>query len=411
MSAIYWKARATKDAKGNWQLDPEGEWRFLSVPNGAGKPPAWLATAKADAAKIPANGKRGFQHRLPDGRWSLQQFKTIESARNAAEGIRNEESSLQIAPNVSAEEMAANPNRIPLRSAVEKYLARRAKNHKDRTITQYTYILTEFLTMLPRMVRFVDQIEDARSNQQSERTSQVLADYQERLEADGASKRTVHNKMLVVAFMLKSAGVETPTKLMTLPKMGKKIAVPYTREELGKIMAEVADEDKLAMDFFLCSGVREQECQHAQWQDIDFSANKYHVREKLWAAPNGLRKSWTVKNYEDRFVPLSTDVVNRLKQRKTAKGSNSLWIFPNNEGQPDGHMLRILKNAAKKAGVTGEIKLHRLRKTAATRWVKQGVPVRTIQAWLGHKSLETTQIYLGVEDFSTQQNAINAPAY
>jgi len=27
-----------------------------------------------------------------------------------------------------------------------------------------------------------------------------------------------------------------------------------------------------------------------------------------------------------------------------------------------------------------------------------GIPVRTIQAWLGHKNLETTMIYLGVTD-------------
>ena len=46
--------------------------------------------------------------------------------------------------------------------------------------------------------------------------------------------------------------------------------------------------------------------------------------------------------------------------------------------------------------VCENIYLHRLRKTCATRWPNNGVNVRTIQAWLGHKSLETTQIYLGV---------------
>ena len=45
-----------------------------------------------------------------------------------------------------------------------------------------------------------------------------------------------------------------------------------------------------------------------------------------------------------------------------------------------------------------DIFLHRLRKTCATRWQEHGVPIRTIQAWLGHKNLETTMIYLGVTD-------------
>jgi integrase len=42
--------------------------------------------------------------------------------------------------------------------------------------------------------------------------------------------------------------------------------------------------------------------------------------------------------------------------------------------------------------------LHRFRKTCATRWHENGVPVRTIQKWLGHKKLETTVKYLGLAD-------------
>ena len=32
--------------------------------------------------------------------------------------------------------------------------------------------------------------------------------------------------------------------------------------------------------------------------------------------------------------------------------------------------------------------LHRFRKTCATRWHHEGIPVRSIQHWLGHKTLE-----------------------
>lgn len=42
--------------------------------------------------------------------------------------------------------------------------------------------------------------------------------------------------------------------------------------------------------------------------------------------------------------------------------------------------------------------LHRFRKTCATRWHENGIPVRTIQKWLGHKKLETTVKYLGLAD-------------
>ncbi len=38
--------------------------------------------------------------------------------------------------------------------------------------------------------------------------------------------------------------------------------------------------------------------------------------------------------------------------------------------------------------------LHRFRDTAATRWLRAGIDVRTVQASLGHVSLATTQKYL-----------------
>jgi site-specific recombinase XerD len=38
--------------------------------------------------------------------------------------------------------------------------------------------------------------------------------------------------------------------------------------------------------------------------------------------------------------------------------------------------------------------LHRFRDTAATRWLRAGIDVRTVQEWLGHESLATTQKYL-----------------
>lgn len=52
--------------------------------------------------------------------------------------------------------------------------------------------------------------------------------------------------------------------------------------------------------------------------------------------------------------------------------------------------------------------LHRFRKTCATRWSEAGVPVRNIQSYLGHKSLGTTQLYLGATDTPENRKRIDA---
>lgn len=44
----------------------------------------------------------------------------------------------------------------------------------------------------------------------------------------------------------------------------------------------------------------------------------------------------------------------------------------------------------------GDIAPHDLRRTAAKLWHKAGVPIDQISAWLGHASIKTTEIYLGL---------------
>jgi site-specific recombinase XerD len=40
--------------------------------------------------------------------------------------------------------------------------------------------------------------------------------------------------------------------------------------------------------------------------------------------------------------------------------------------------------------------------------MEHGVPIRTLQFYLGHKNLETTMLYLGVTDSSKLRGNINA---
>lgn len=52
--------------------------------------------------------------------------------------------------------------------------------------------------------------------------------------------------------------------------------------------------------------------------------------------------------------------------------------------------------------------VHKFRKTCATQWGSKGVPVSTIQTWLGHESLSTTENYLGLGNQEDNRKRINS---
>ena len=76
-------------------------------------------------------------------------------------------------------------------------------------------------------------------------------------------------------------------------------------------------------------------------------------------------------------------------------------LFPSRKGQGLQAMTRIaahnaLKNAFEAAGLNGKLGTHSLRKSYAQRLYEQTNDIYAVQEMLGHKSVVTTQRYLGV---------------
>ena len=76
-------------------------------------------------------------------------------------------------------------------------------------------------------------------------------------------------------------------------------------------------------------------------------------------------------------------------------------VFPSRNGQGEKRMSRrtahdVLKDAFETAGLNGKLATHSLRKSFAQRLYDQTGDIFTVQEMLGHKSVVTTQKYLGV---------------
>ena len=155
--------------------------------------------------------------------------------------------------------------------------------------------------------------------------------------------------------------------------------------------------------FAIETGFRLSEIIQQTWQDIRIAEHYGYIR-------------CIGKGRKERLVILSREMSRILKnwKRETAPQSDTGFIFPNiyGEAMSSDTFQALLKKYAKQAEKhcpslrEKKISPHVLRHTAAMNLRNAGADILTIAGFLGHKSIETTQIYLE-PDVKRQKEILN----
>lgn len=168
--------------------------------------------------------------------------------------------------------------------------------------------------------------------------------------------------------------------------------------ELDALVAAVPDDGRGPTEraIYLAAamtGLRQGELLGLRWRDIDWAAGRLRVRQSFVRGEFGTPKS----RRSTRSVPLADEVAGELErhfQRSVFVDDADLVFCHPETGAPmdRSRLLKRFKAAGHRAGLD-QVRFHDLRHTFGTRMAAAGVPLRTLQEWMGHRDFKTTLIY------------------
>ena len=273
---------------------------------------------------------------------------------------------------------------------IAAYLEEVKLSSKPKTLAAYTTALDYFTESCHRL-----QVEDI-TRVDMLKFAAFLRDEKDQ------SPRTCWNKFANVMSFLKSRGRRDFVKKNDWPRFTEEEPEVYEREDLDTLFAACDTEKRLWFEFFLMTGMREQEVMHAYWSDVNLKASTVKVTHK----PD---RGWTPKAYKEREIPIPARLTASLKVWKTTHSRPCELLFPTTGCNPKLDFLDCLKAVAERAGLDpGDFWLHKFRATFATWHLWSGVDLRTVQQWLGHSDMESTMRYLKPSREAKTHDKVNA---
>lgn len=184
-----------------------------------------------------------------------------------------------------------------------------------------------------------------------------------------------------------------PSALIESPKMNRKLPDTLSIIEINKLIEAIdlskaeGMRNKAMLEILYGCGLRVSELTGLKlsnlFLDIDFI--------KILGKGN-----------KERLVPIGSEAIKFLRMfieevrvHIAVKPGKEDFVFLNMRGNPISRVMvfLIIKDLAKKTGITKSISPHTFRHSFATHLIEGGADLRAVQEMLGHESITTTEIY------------------
>ncbi len=236
---------------------------------------------------------------------------------------------------------------------------------------------------------------------------------------------TQNQALNALVFLYKQVLTQDPGDFSNVIRAKKPIRIPVVLSisEVQCILNALTGTQHTIISLLYGSGLRILECLRLRIQDIDFQRKQIHIhsakgdKDRKTMLPNSIYSSLQkqiiyAKSLHEMdlhsgngsvYIPYAFS----LKSPNASTEFKWQYLFPSGNFSKDPRSTltrrhhysesatnRAIRKASNIAQLTKRVTAHTFRHSYATHLVEDGIPLHEIQELLGHKSLETTKIYL-----------------
>ncbi len=286
---------------------------------------------------------------------------------------------------------------IVMNLLMEKFLLhiRSQRNFSKHTVKAYKYDIEEFASYASAHNADAPGLWDR----------MLMRGYIAYISENKVSRNTLLRKISAIhsfiSYLIAEGGMEgDPFALITVPKKEKRLPKFLSEGEVGK-MADYgnpdmvrqedpsyrfAERDYAIFELLYSSGLRRSEAAGLNIGDIDFYGGFVRAMGK---------------GSKERLVPVGDKALKAIRaylsvRPKPQAPAMPLFLNHNNARLSDHGLALIVKRLARRARFTRSVNPHSLRHSFATHLLDKGCDLKSVQEMLGHKNLQTTEIYTHV---------------
>ena len=255
---------------------------------------------------------------------------------------------------------------------IEKAIARECKRrgYSEKTIKSYTYCINYFLKFTNKPLNKISK-KDVRL-------------FLENLSEKDMAGNTMNVYHMAIRFLFQDVLDKKIWINIKYSKIPKKLPLVLTKEEVKKLFNAINNKKhRLMIRLMYAAGLRVSELLNLKINDLEISKSYGYVRKG--------------KGNKDRIFIIADALKDDLTKLIGSKKLNELeYLFTNNKKTKYNISTprMIIKKATGEAGINKKISCHTLRHSFATHLIENGYSIAEVQALLGHKSPETTFVYV-----------------